>query len=129
VAIGSTYWYWLESVDYASSNYHGPVSILVEGNVPPILPETTSLGNTYPNPFRMNSVTCLEVAVKAGESGRVTIYNVIGQTVKTFSVGEGLHKLNWNGTDDQGRNCGSGVYFARLSTPSTTQVKKLLMIK
>ena len=129
VAIGSTYWYWLESVDYASSNYHGPVSILVEGNVPPILPETTSLGNTYPNPFRMNSVTSLELEVKAGESGRVTIYNVIGQTVKTFSVGEGLHKLNWNGTDDQGRSCGSGVYFARLSTPSTTQVKKLLMIK
>jgi hypothetical protein len=69
------------------------VSILVEGNVPPILPETTSLGNTYPNPFRMNSVTSLEVEVKAGESGRVTIYNVIGQTVKTFSVAKASTSL------------------------------------
>jgi len=129
VAIGGTYWYWLESVDYASSDFHGPVSILVEGEVPPVLPETTTLGDNYPNPFRMSSVTSLEVSVKAGERGSITIYNVLGQTVKTFSVGEGLHTITWNGTDDQGRACGSGVYFARLSTPTTAQVKKLLMIK
>lgn len=129
VAIGSTYWYWLESVEYTSSDFHGPVSVNVEGNVPPVLPETTSLRNTYPNPFRMNDVANLEVDVKAGESGSITIYNILGQVVKTFNVSEGFNMIQWNGTDSMGRICGSGVYFARLSTPSMSQVKKLLMIK
>jgi len=129
VAIGNAYWYWLESVDYASSDFHGPVSILVEGNVPPVLPESTSLRDSYPNPFRMNGVTNLEVAIKAGENGSLTIYNILGQAVKTFSVGEGIHQLSWNGKDANGRICGSGVYFARLSTPSMSQTKKLLMVK
>jgi hypothetical protein len=129
VSIGNTYWYWLESVDLASSDFHGPVSIIVEGDVPPVLPETTSLRNTYPNPFRMNGVTNIEVAVKAGENGSVTIYNILGQAVKTFNVSQGFHTLCWDGKDAGGRNCGSGVYFARLLTPSMSNVKKLLIIK
>ena len=129
VAIGSTYWYWLESVDYASSHFHGPVSIIVEGNVPPVLPEVTSLRNAYPNPFRMNSATNIEVAVKAGETGTVTIYNILGQAVKTFTVREGFHKINWNGRDAKGNVCGSGIYFYKLSTPSINQTKKMVIVK
>lgn len=129
VAVGSTYWYWLESVDYASSHFHGPVSIIVEGNVPPVLPEVTSLRNAYPNPFRMNSATNIEVAVKAGETGTVTIYNILGQAVKTFTVREGFHKINWNGRDAKGNVCGSGIYFYKLSTPSMNQTKKMVIVK
>jgi len=129
VAIGNTYWYWLESVDYASSHFHGPVSIIVEGEVPPVLPETTSLKNAYPNPFRMNSATNIEVAVKAGENGTVTIYNILGQAVKTFPVSEGFTKLNWNGRDTKGNVCGSGIYFYKLSTPTMNQTKKMVIVK
>lgn len=123
VSIGSTYWYWLESVDYASSHFHGPVSIIVEGNVPPVLPEVTSMRNAYPNPFRMNSATNIEVAIKAGETGTVTIYNILGQAVKTYTVREGNHKINWNGRDAKGNACGSGIYFYKLSTPSMNQTR------
>jgi len=129
VAIGNAYWYWLESVDYASSHFHGPVSIIVEGEVPPVLPETTSLKNAYPNPFRMNSATNIEVAVKAGENGTVTIYNILGQAVKTFPVSEGFTKLNWNGRDTKGNVCGSGIYFYKLSTPTMNQTKKMVIVK
>lgn len=118
VEIGQTYWYWLESVDFGSSQFHGPVSVLVEGNVPPVLPEVTSMRNAYPNPFKANANTNIEVAVKAGEAGTVTIYNILGQAVKTFKVTEGFHKLNWNGKDTKGNACGSGIYFYKLSTPS-----------
>ncbi len=129
VSIGSTYWYWLESVDYASSHFHGPVSIIVEGEVPPVLPEVTSMKNAYPNPFRMNSSTNIEVAVKAGENGIVTIYNILGQAVKTFKVSEGTTKINWNGRDAKGNACGSGIYFYKLSTPSMNQTKKMVIVK
>jgi len=129
VTIGSTYWYWLESVDYASSHFHGPVSIIVEGEVPPVLPETTTMKNAYPNPFRMNSSTTIDVAVKAGENGIVTIYNILGQAVKTFKVSEGTTKINWNGRDAKGNACGSGIYFYKLSTPSMNQTKKMVIVK
>jgi hypothetical protein len=79
VAIGSTYYYWLESVDMGHSTFFGPPSVLVEGEVPTVLPEYTTMRNAYPNPFRANTGTTIEVNVKAGETGQVTVYNVLGQ--------------------------------------------------
>jgi len=129
VNIGSTYYYWLEAVDMNHSTFHGPVSVLVQGEVPPVLPEYTTMRNAYPNPFRANSNTTIEVSVKAGEAGSVTIYNILGQVVKTYSVKEGLNPLNWNGKDSKGNACGSGIYFYKLSTPSINQTKKMVIVK
>lgn len=129
VAIGSTYYYWLESVDMGSSMFHGPVSVLVEGEVPPVLPTATAMSNAYPNPFRMNSTTTIDVRVKAGDAGTVTIYNILGQAVKTFKVTEGVNPLNWNGKDSKGNVCGSGIYFYKLSTNSMNQTKKMVIVK
>jgi len=126
----TTYSYWLESVNMdGTSEFHGPVNVLVQHEVPPVLPEYTSMRNAYPNPFAQNSSTNLEVSVKAGETGTVTIYNILGQVVKTYTVREGLNNLNWNGKDSKGNTCGSGIYFYRLSTPSMNQTKKMVIVK
>jgi len=69
------------------------------------------------------------VAVKAGENGTVTIYNILGQAVKTFPVSEGFTKLNWNGRDTKANVCGSGIYFYKLSTPTMNQTKKMVIVK
>jgi len=129
VAVGTTYYYWLEAVEFNGASLFGPVSITVEGNVTPPLPEVTVLSNAYPNPFSMAGNTTIEVAIKAGETGTVTIYNILGQAVKTFNVIEGNHRINWNGRDSKGKVCGSGIYFYRLSTPSMNQTKKLVIVK
>lgn len=129
VVIGNTYYYWLESVDMGHSTFFGPTSVLVEGEVPPVLPEYTTMRNAYPNPFRANTNTTIEVSVKAGETGTVTVYNVLGQVVKTFSVKEGMNSLNWNGKDSKGNACGSGIYFYKLSTPSMNITKKMVIVK
>ncbi|MDZ4121099.1 MAG: hypothetical protein U1C33_01665, partial [Candidatus Cloacimonadaceae bacterium] len=65
VAFNTTYWYWLESVDYGTSHMHGPVSVTVTGNVVPELPVSTVMGNVYPNPFRMGNNANIAVNVKA----------------------------------------------------------------
>lgn len=127
VEIGSTYYYWLEAVDYATSSFHGPVGVTVQGEVPPVLPEVTSMGQAYPNPFR--GASSIDVSIKAGETGMVTIYNVAGQAVRTFPVVQGLHKINWDGKDRSGRVCSSGIYYYRLSTPSTNVTRKMVIIK
>jgi len=129
VAIGNTYYYWLESVDMGHSTFFGPTSVLVQGEVPPVLPEYTTMRNAYPNPFRANTGTTIEVNVKAGETGQVTIYNVLGQVVKTYSVKEGINPINWNGRDSKGNVCGSGIYFYKLSTPSMNMTKKMVIVK
>lgn len=129
VEIGHTYYYWLESVDMGSSQFHGPVSVIVEGEVPPVYPVTSTMKNAYPNPFASNTNTNIEVSIKEGETGSVTIYNVLGQVVKTFSVHYGTHTINWNGRDNRGNACGSGIYFYNLSTPSINQTKKLVIVK
>lgn len=127
VEIGHTYYYWLESVDMGSSQFHGPVSVLVEGEVPPVYPEITSMKSAYPNPFKAN--TNIEVSVKAGESGSVTIYNILGQAVRTFNVEPGTHNILWDGLNSKGEKCGSGIYFYKLSTPSVNQTKKMVIVK
>ncbi len=129
VEIGNTYYYWLEAVDFNSSAYHGPVSVTVQGNVPPVLPEVTTLRDAYPNPFRAGSQTSIGAALKAGETGTVNIYNLQGQLVRSFAVQEGLQTLNWDGRDSRKQPCASGVYFYRLSTPSLNQTRKLVLMK
>lgn len=130
VAFGNTYWYWLESVENdGSSAFHGPTSVFVEGEVPPVLPQATTMRSAYPNPFKAASTTTIEVAVKEGESGSLTIYNVLGQVVKTYSLNQGIHNLKWNGKDNKGNICSSGIYFYKLSTPTMNQTKKMVIVK
>lgn len=130
VAFGNTYWYWLESVENdGSSAFHGPTSVFVEGEVPPVLPQATTMRSAYPNPFKAASTTTIEVAVKEGESGSLTIYNVLGQVVKTYSLNQGIHNLKWNGKDSKGNLCSSGIYFYKLSSPTMNQTKKMVIVK
>jgi fibronectin type 3 domain-containing protein len=129
VTIGNTYYYWLESVDMNHTTFHGPVTVTVEGEVPPVLPEYTAMRSAYPNPFRMNGSTNIEVSMKAGETGTVTIYNVLGQVVKTFNTREGINQLTWNGHDVKGNACSSGIYFYKLSSPSVNKTLKMVIVK
>jgi hypothetical protein len=129
VSNGHVYYYWLESVDMNSTTFHGPVSARVENEVPPVLPESTMMSNAYPNPFKISSSTTINVSVKAGEVGKVNIYNVMGQTIRSFTVTEGLNPLTWDGRDSKGNTCSSGIYFYKLQTPSMNQTKKLVIIK
>lgn len=129
VEIGSTYLYYLESVEANSSDFFGPVSITVQGEVPPVYPEVTTLKNAYPNPFRANTSTNINVEVKDGETGTVTIYNLQGKVVKAYNVTPGSHTITWNGTDSNGNACSSGIYLYKLSTPSANATKKMVIIK
>ncbi len=122
-----TYYYWLEAVGYNSSDYYGYQSVLVENPAAPELPEISSMSNAYPNPFR-NS-TKVDIDVKAGETANFTVYNMLGQAVYTRTLPEGQTTLEWNGLDKNGRRCGSGIYFYKLSSPSASQTKKVVLMK
>ncbi len=126
---GHTYYYWLESVEMAASQFFGPISVEINTSTPPVYPEISSMQNAYPNPFKADGITNIEVNLKAGETGTLSIMNLAGQVVKTYQVGQGNHNIKWNGTDSNGLACGSGIYLYKLSTPSFNQTRKLVILK
>jgi len=127
VEIETTYNYWLESVDFSNTTLHGPVFVHVNGTEVPNLPQSTIMGNAYPNPFKTQ--TSIALAIKAGENASVTIYNILGQAVKTYNVSEGTHTINWDGRDSHNNACGSGIYFYKLQSPTMNQTKKMVIVR
>lgn len=97
-----------------------------------IIPDKFSLKQNYPNPF--NPSTTIEYWIPNQGEGLVTlkIYNVLGQEVRTL-VNEvrqaGIHKILWNGTDNNGKSVASGVYFYRINADDYVSSKKLLLLK
>ncbi len=122
---GNTYYYWLQVVNLDGTlSYHGPLSINVTNNATPEITEITSLGSAFPNPFRTGCSTSIGVSVKAGETGTVSIFNLRGQTVKTFPLQTGNQILVWDA-----KGSSSGVYLYKLSTPSCNVTRKLVLLK
>ena len=90
-----------------------------------IRPGKFQLDQNHPNPF--NAKTVLHYSLP--ESGVVTlsIYNILGQQVMTLFAGEkaaGKHTIAWDASDFP-----SGVYFARLETPSVSKTIKMVLLK
>jgi len=89
-----------------------------------------SLVQNYPNPF--NPTTSIRYSIEETGPVSLDIYNIKGQLVKTLYHGNaeiGSHTAIWNGLDNSGNACSSGVYFYRLRTPKTSLVRKMLMLK
>lgn len=89
------------------------------------------LEQNTPNPF--NPVTTIRYSVPTG-GGHVTleVTDVAGRLVRTLVDGfrgEGDHGAAWNGRDEEGREVASGIYFYRLTAPSTEITRKMLLLK
>jgi len=97
--------------------------------VPPV-PREYSLSQNYPNPF--NPTT--QISYSLPNSGHVTlsIYNVIGQIVKVIVDAvepAGYRQVDWDGTDQAGREVASGVYFYRFEAGSFFQIRKMVKLR
>ena len=94
------------------------------------IPSIFSLSQNYPNPF--NPVTKLDYNLPLRSKVYISIYNVLGQEIKTLvnEVKEyGYHSTTWNGQDNLGRDMSSGVYFARIISQGFTKTRKMLLVK
>jgi hypothetical protein len=93
----------------------------------------TALKPNFPNPFNPETAISFTVAEMSSSTPvTIDIYNIKGQKVRSlvddiYTVGD--HSVVWNGTDDNGRNVGSGVYFYRMSTENFTETRKMVLIK
>ena len=92
------------------------------------LPTNYALHQNYPNPF--NAGTVIGFDLKEDGDWDLKVYNLLGQAVRSFSGnGVGAQQISWNGTDDDGRQVASGVYFYRVQSNSFTETKKMTLLK
>ena len=107
------------------------------------LPEKVELWQNYPNPF--NPTTTIRVGLPGERWLKLTVYNILGQLVKTLynaPGSTGLQEMVWDGTDHTGDPVAAGVYFYRLEVWEQgvqngqefrqnfeTSVKKMILLK
>jgi outer membrane protein assembly factor BamB len=96
-------------------------------------PDGFRLFPNFPNPF--NPQTCIRYHLLAPEWVTLTIYNLLGQQVKSL-VNEfqpvGTHQVFWDGRDASGREVASGEYIFRLEAGthrSLLRTQRMLLLR
>ena len=86
---------------------------------------------TAPNPF--NSQTMIFLALPEEMPVTLTVHSITGQTVarlyESAVLEAGVHTIQWEGTDDEGRSLGSGIYLFRLVAGPHVRVGKMALIR
>jgi hypothetical protein len=101
------------------------------------LPNTYTLLQNYPNPF--NPSTNITYSLPASAEVTLTIFNVVGQRVRTLveKAGQlsGSYTVSWDGKNDSGQPVASGNYLYRLEARDSKKQlafvtsKKMALVK
>ncbi len=131
---GSTYYYWLENIDYSGvSHLYNEIEITIptgDNNVPNTY-ENYGLHQNYPNPF--NPSTVISFILEKNGNGSLEIYNIKGEKIKELKKGvfesDNLYKFEWDGKNENGKNVASGIYFSKLKLKNKVYTKKMILLK
>jgi hypothetical protein len=117
-------------------HYLDGVLVPCEGSLSPrlaaaeALPERFTLYQNFPNPF--NPATNIAFDLPADSWIRVSLYNVLGQKIRTLTNADypaGSHIVRWDGCNDAGTEVCSGVYFYLIETSTDRAAQKMLMLR
>ena len=89
------------------------------------MPEKLYLGQNYPNPF--NPVTTIAYDLPINTYVDIRLYDITGKEIQRL-VNErqtaGTYKITFDASE-----LPSGIYFYRMTTPTFTESKKMVLIK
>jgi hypothetical protein len=117
-------------VEYAVMICPKPTAVEEEEEEGSITPKDFELYQSYPNPF--NNQTIIKYNLFKSCQVSLTIYNILGQKVKTLFEGyqeAGFKIVNWDGKDERGKDLASGIYFYQLKAGEVTQTKRMVLLK
>lgn len=129
-----TYYYWLsvQNLD-GSVNYHGPTTVFYDNTAShgsPEIPVVNGLNAIYPNPFNPSTTIAYSLSKNANVS--FSIYNSRGQIVRQIAETQkaaGNWRLNWDGMNDNGTTCSTGVYYIKMIAGNDSFMKKAVLLK
>ncbi|MCD6101726.1 MAG: T9SS type A sorting domain-containing protein, partial [Candidatus Cloacimonetes bacterium] len=87
-----------------------------------------------PNPFSTCTIISFNLATRLRTASpgqaEIKIYNIKGQLVKEFKRQKvkGKNNIEWDGTDEKGRQLPSGIYFYKLNIKNSP-IKKMLLLR
>jgi len=94
------------------------------------VPKEFALHHNYPNPF--NPSTTIRFDLPENEKVLLTIYNILGQKVRTLinaSYEAGYHKVLWDGRNKLGEKAASGIYIYRIKAGKNIKSQKMVLLK
>ena len=127
----SQYWWRIKSINVnkaRSSEWSDILTFTTGGRTSveeEIIPQEYILSQNYPNPF--NPSTQIQYALPEATEVTLEVFNSVGQKVMELVNGQqsaGYHTATFDAS-----GLSSGVYLYKLTTPSFTQTKKMLLIK
>ncbi|UCD94951.1 MAG: VCBS repeat-containing protein, partial [Candidatus Zixiibacteriota bacterium] len=97
---------------------------------PLMMPAEFALEQNCPNPF--NPLTAMDYSVPVPCHVKISIYNLLGQKIKTVVDEDkpaGSHTAFWDGTDSNGAEAATGVYFYQIEAGDFIKSRKMLLLK
>ena len=95
-----------------------------------VLPTEFTLMQNYPNPF--NPSTNIRFTIPSNSFVRLIVYDITGKVVNEIVNGyleTGIHNVEWSGTDTDGIDVSSGVYFYRIEASNYSKTYKMVFVK
>lgn len=125
IYVGSTYYYWLESVDFSStSEVYNAIAFEPEdgqGGYDNTFAEDKL--SCFPNPANNNIQ--IDYAIKGRPTSSpvtVTIYNILGKVVRTKQINSSQNNIDISSLD-------AGVYFYQIKEAGFNQIKKMVVVR
>ncbi len=107
-----------------------PSAIEPENRQTAKLPEKFALKQNYPNPF--NPETTIEYGLPKQSHVTLTIYNVLGQQVRTLTntvQHAGNYSIVWDAKNDRGEMVPTGMYLYVLTTNEQRMTRKMVLMR
>jgi hypothetical protein len=96
-----------------------------------ITPQDYVLKQNYPNPF--NPETTIEFILPVRKRISLTVYNALGQKIKTLYDNKvltaGMHEVVWDGRNDAGNRVATGMYIYALKFGNYAKNMKMMLVK
>ena len=95
-----------------------------------MLPQDFGLTKNYPNPFNPN--TMIKYDLVKDLHVRITIYDLLGNTIKNLFEGNqlsGSNSIQWDGTNNNGYGVSSGTYVYQIKADNIIYTGKMVLIK
>ena len=106
----------------------GPAVAVEEGSSAPAM---FAVLPSYPNPVRTGAAT-IRFTLPERRVVTLRVYDGSGRLVRELFDGQrtaGMHKVEWDGADQHGRQVASGVYFYQLDAGQESLTRKLTLVR
>tara|TARA_B100000214_G_scaffold302172_2_gene232750 strand:- start:477 stop:872 length:396 start_codon:yes stop_codon:yes gene_type:complete len=128
-----------DSDDESQGWYVDDINLVLNQDMPPNvhtdlnmsnIPNQLALNPSYPNPFNPN--TRISFSLPRLSNVNIQVVDINGRKIRNLLnniVEPGNHTISWNGTNDNGVNMSSGIYFIILNVDGSILSQKLSLIR